>query len=210
LTFRDFPDTTTLPPSTFTIEIENSACGIQFQKIEAPQGSKLYGVPITTTITGNTVTFQTTQPATFARDGLLANVTFTTSATSDTCCSAVLLTTSVYAQGCDSPLTRNGQICVLPNNTSVEPLPAAFAFDVYPDPNNGTCFIKMMLEKPASVEFTVVDIFGRTCKTQRHAATIGSNTFALDMANLAPGAYFLTCRMEGRVVARMVTRGTKN
>jgi hypothetical protein len=89
---------------------------------------------------------------------------------------------------------------------SVESLPAAFSFDVFPDPNNGTVFVKMMLERPAALDITIVDIFGRTCKTQRSYGAPGGNTISVDMTAMPAGVYFLVVQSDGKALVKVVTR----
>jgi hypothetical protein len=199
-------DTATFFPSTFTVRVENAGCTLQFLRIETPPGTLLAGVPITATVEGDSITFRTPAPVLLHGDGVLAELIFQSGDPAQPCHSNILLSSWNFENPCMKPRLFNGGIDILPKNLAVESLPAAFSFDVFPDPNNGTVFVKMMLEKPAALDITIVDIFGRTCKTQRSYGAPGGNTFSIDMTAMPAGAYFLIIQGGGLRQVRVISR----
>jgi hypothetical protein len=104
----------TFEPATFTIPLDNPVCGLQFQKIEAPPGSILDGIPITVSFPGNSVQIRTTQRIPNVQGSLLAELTFATSPLPDTCKSEIGITSWSFDRGCFTPVLHPAKICILP------------------------------------------------------------------------------------------------
>lgn len=64
--------------------------------------------------------------------------------------------------------------------------------DLSPNPTNDVVRINFESNTRGNIDFTVTDVTGRIVKTQNSFATLGNNTFVIDMTDLTSGTYFVS------------------
>lgn len=64
--------------------------------------------------------------------------------------------------------------------------------DLSPNPTNDVVRINFESNTRGNIDFTVTDVTGRIVKTQSSFATLGNNSFVIDMTDLTSGTYFVS------------------
>jgi hypothetical protein len=69
---------------------------------------------------------------------------------------------------------------------------------VYPNPNNGSVYVTVSLEKATSLTSKLFDISGREITNNVYNAQEGDNRFKLDLMNVPNGLYILELKADDK------------
>jgi hypothetical protein len=80
---------------------------------------------------------------------------------------------------------------VVPALSAAAPVPLAFTFELYPDPNNGTAQLRIHTDHPQVFDLVLTDCLGRAVSQRKLQAAAGSSHTLLDLSSAPPGVYML-------------------
>jgi hypothetical protein len=188
-------------PGAYQVEVENAGgC----KGVSSPVTLTFLPVPAVPIVSRTGNMLSTTAPSTryeWSRNGVVQ--------AGDTSASLVLTQTGTYtvtvfsSNGCSSTSAPFVVDAIL----SVARYPvAAFSFDVYPEPNHGSCTIKVQLKTPADIDVAVCDILGRVVYERCVAASACLVTAGIVLDAVPAGVYVLRITSGGHTAGRLVTK----
>ena len=78
--------------------------------------------------------------------------------------------------------------------------------DIFPNPVSSESVINILVDNAQQVEFTIVDLSGRTVKTNSMNLNEGDNQVSIDSSDLPSGAYRIVISGEDTVMTRMFVK----
>lgn len=80
-------------------------------------------------------------------------------------------------------------------------------FKVYPNPTNHLIILNYNLEKPGNIEFSIMDISGRTVRNDFINGDAGNNIYFVDLSSnpgLKPGVYFINLYTQNHIFSKII------
>ncbi len=78
--------------------------------------------------------------------------------------------------------------------------------DIFPNPVSAESVINVLVDNAQQVEFTIVDLSGRTVKTNSMNLKEGDNQVSIDSSNLPSGAYRIVISSKDSLMTRMFVK----
>ena len=107
----------------------------------------------------------------------------------------------------NAPVVTNSTLNTIgtanPANVGVKPVAGAYSsFTVYPNPANSSFNAIINSNASGNATITVTDVTGKTLITKTIAIQRGAQTIPVDVSQVAPGIYFVSCTENGQIQTR--------
>ncbi len=89
--------------------------------------------------------------------------------------------------------------------TDINELEANEALEVYPNPASGYANVELTTVNASAVQLKVIDMLGRTVKSENLGTVVGTINHSLDISSLSNGSYLVLVNVDGRDVVKRLS-----